>query len=1007
MGCLDDLTVTNLVGNVLAEPERGAALAHLDECVTCYELVAAIGSPRAVGEAARLAPGMKVGRYVVERIAGAGAMGVVYAARDPSLERTIALKCIAGPGDPRARDRMIREAKAMAQLSHRNVVTVFDVGEHDDDVFFAMELVAGRTLRDWLGERTRGLRELRDPADQSGKKIIAVLADAGRGLAAAHAAGIVHRDFKPDNVLIAGDGRALVTDFGLARAEGTTEPPPEAEVVELTVTGQVIGTPVYMAPELLAGGAATPASDQYSFSVVAYEALAGTRPFDGKTLADLRAAIARGPVLAEVPAHLRRVLARGLAADPAERYASLEALLAELVLDPTARQRRMFGGFGVLLVIVALVLAFARRRDEACPDPRSRLAGAWDDARRASLVLAFAPHAEPYVPVTIAHTTEALDRYADRWVDLRRAACRATYVTHDQSEARYDAIVACFERRRAELAAVTALLADAPDLDTIRHATAIAGGLTDLAACRDGATLVEQPPLPAQPVLRAQVEAALHSLGTARALGRSGKYVAAEQLVQSLIPQARALGYPPLLGDLLLALGKLEPKTSRDGAAAEKALQEAAQVAAAAKDDVLAAKVWIQLVYTLADLQQRFVEADAMANVARAATQRAGDPPEELIDWHNAAGVALLEEGKGDAAVREFRAALALAEAKQPDRVSDQVGKLATVLDRAGNYDEARTYGARAVDLLGKELGPSHPDVAFALATLGAIDYDAGRYADSLADDQGALAIDEALGETTYQTTEVLDGIGNAYLALGKPAEAERYHRRVLALREAKASDDPHVADELINLGMDVVAQGNVDEARTNYDRALAIYRKVYGTNHPMVATALRQRAQLEMQTDAAVSDLEEALRITVAAVGPDKPEVGIIRGNLAGAYAGVKRFHEAVAQYQQAIAIQDKTLGVDHPFTGVALAGLGQAYLELHDAVHAIPVLEHALAIAKKNPQPSALGLAHFVLARAYDQAGDKANAKRAADAARAELADAKDPTSMQIKDVLAVMWR
>jgi len=996
VACLDDLTVTNLVGNALAEPERGAALAHLDECATCYELVAAIGSPRVAGAAARLAPGMTVGRYVVERIAGAGAMGVVYAARDPKLERTVALKCIAGPGDPRARDRMIREAKAMAQLSHRNVVTVFDVGEHADDVFFAMELVSGRTLRSWLGDH--GVRE-----------IIAVLADAGRGLAAAHAAGIVHRDFKPDNVLIAGDGRALVTDFGLARAEGTTEPAPDVAVVDLTVTGQVIGTPFYMAPELLAGGAATPASDQFSFSVVAFEALTGARPFDGKTLAELRAAIARGPVLANVPAHLRRVLARGLAADPTQRYASVDALLADLVHDPAARRRRVFGGLGALLVIAALVLAFARRRDEPCPDPRGQLAGVWDDARRAGLVLAFAPHAEPYIPTTIARTTEALDRYADRWVDLRRAACRATYVTHDRSEARYDAIVACFARRRAELAAVTSLLVDAPDLETIRHATAIAGGLGDLAPCSDGATLAEQPPLPAQPVLRAQVEAAQRSLETARALGRAGKYVAAEKLVTSLIPQARSLGYPPLLGSLLLAVGKLEPKTGQNGAVADKALQEAAQVAAAAKDDLLAARVWTQLVYTLAQLEQRFAEADSMAKVARAATQRAGDPPEDLIDWHDATGIALLEEGKPDAAVAEFRAALALAQAKQADRVSDQVSKLATVLDRAGQFEEAHTLAARAVELLTKELGPGHPDVAFALATLGAIDYDAGRYAESLADHQKALAIDEALGETTYQTTEMLEGIGNAYLSLGKPEEAERYHRRVLAMREAKGKDDPHVGDELINLGMDVIEEGKLDEARADYDRALAIYRKAYGPNHLMVATGLRQRAQLETRTNpaAAVTDLEEALRITIAAVGPDKPEVGILRGNLANAYAAVKKFHEAVAEYEQAIAIQDKTLGVDHPFTGMALTGMGQVLIELHDGPRAAVTLERALKIAEKNPNPSALGMAHYMLARAYDQAGDAKKARAAAAAAWAELADAKDPTSLQIKDVLAVMWK
>src|SRR3569623_103067 len=201
--------------------------------------------------------------------------------------------------------------------------------------------------------------------------------------------------------------------------------------------------------------------------------------------------------------------------------------------------------------------------------------------------------------------------------------------------------------------------------------------------------------------------------------------------------------------------------------------------------------------------RQAGAEAEQRRAIDRegAPSGRAGGPPEQLGDWHDAAGITLLEEGKGDAAVAEFRAARARAEAKQPDRVSDQISKLATVLDRAGQYSEARTFAARAVELLTKELGPGHPDVAFALATLGAIDYAAGRYAAALADNQRALEIDIALGETTYQTSEILEGIGNAYLSLGKPEEAESYHRRVLAMREAKGAEDPHVADALINLG--------------------------------------------------------------------------------------------------------------------------------------------------------------------------------------------------------------
>jgi hypothetical protein len=160
MGCLDDLTITNLVGNALPDPQRVAALAHLDDCRTCSELVAAmaVGSPRGDTEVARLAAGTAIARYIIERVAGAGAMGVVYAARDPQLDRTVAIKLVAASADARAKDRMLREAKAMAQLSHRNVVSIFDVGTFGDDVFLAMEFLPGRTLRQWLAERRAARR---------------------------------------------------------------------------------------------------------------------------------------------------------------------------------------------------------------------------------------------------------------------------------------------------------------------------------------------------------------------------------------------------------------------------------------------------------------------------------------------------------------------------------------------------------------------------------------------------------------------------------------------------------------------------------------------------------------------------------------------------------------------------------------------------------------------------------------------------------------------------------
>ena len=986
MGCLDDLTITNLVGNALPEPQRIAALTHLDECATCYELVAAIGSPRAEVEPARLAAGTEVGRYVIESVAGAGAMGVVYAARDPSLDRSVALKCVAATGDARAKERMLREARAMAQLSHRNVVSIFDVGTFGDDVFFAMELLRGRTLRQWLPGRTR-------------PQIIAVLADAGRGLAAAHAAGIIHRDFKPDNVLIGDDGRTCVTDFGLAReADASADPPAEMTVDALSATGQLVGTPVYMAPEQLAGGPADVRSDQFSFCVVLYECLVGRRPFEGTTIAELRAAIARGPVAASLPAWLHRIVTRGLAVDPAQRFASMGAVVAALARDPSLRRRRLAGGAVLLGAAIAIAFAIPHSHD-ACPDPRGRLAGTWDDARRGELARAFALQPRPFTATALAHATAALDHYADQWIDLRREVCRATYERRDQSEARYDSELACLERRRGDLAATVEVLTGA-DEQTVRNALTVVHGLPDLRPCRDGETLVGQTPLPANLATRTQLDAVMTSLATAKALAKAGKMHAAQLAVDAVVPPARTLGFAPVLAELLYIDGKLQMAT-HDATRAERSLDEAATFAATAKDDALAARIAIQLAYTIGALAQRFPESASLGRVARTAVQRAGDPDDLVIDWHDAVGAVLSEQGKYEDALPHFRDAVALAEKSKPSALADQLGKLAAILDGAGQYAEARAPSERSIALTEAELGPDHPDLAFALDALGAIDYDAGQYADAQRSYRRALAILDKLGEpATYNTTEAIEGLGNAALALGQLDEARAQHERALAIREHAAPGDPHVGDSEINLGMVLVAQGHIDEARARYERALAIYRKGYGPTHPQVAVALRQRAQLEMGTLDAVHDLEEALAITVGALGADNPEVGVDHGNLGAAYAGLRRWRDAQDHYQRAVDNHEKTVGPTHPMTAMALSGLGQALVEGHEPARAIPVLERALAIDDTNHAvASAAAIPRWFLVRAlWDSGRDRARARREAARVHRDLADAKDPTSVAI---------
>jgi Tol biopolymer transport system component len=324
----------------------------------------------AAGEPAVLAPGSSIGRYVVSGELGRGGMGVVVAARDPDLQRTVAIKLVRPRGarvSDEMRQRLLREGQAIAQLSHPNVVQIHDVGVHGAEVFIAMEHVEGATLTRWLAApRTRAA-------------ILDVFAQAGRGLAAAHAKGIVHRDFKPDNVRVGDDGRVRVLDFGLARGAGAAELATAGDGAALTETmtghGAILGTPAYMAPEQFRGDRAGELADQFAFAVALHEALCGERPFTGATLDALGAAVIAGrrrpmPRAAKVPAWLERAIARALAPEPADRYPSIAAMLAAIARDPVAARRRwVVAGAAIAAIGGAAALAIAATRDDPTPVP--------------------------------------------------------------------------------------------------------------------------------------------------------------------------------------------------------------------------------------------------------------------------------------------------------------------------------------------------------------------------------------------------------------------------------------------------------------------------------------------------------------------------------------------------------------------------------------------------------------------------------------------------------------
>jgi len=377
-----------------------------------------------------------IGRFEVIESIGAGGMGVVYRARDPRLGREVALKLLHPEilGGEIERARLLREAQALAQLSHPNVVQLYEVGEHDEGLFLAMEYVPGQSLRRWQASGAHGWREL-----------VSIYIQAGQGLAAAHDADLVHRDFKPDNCIIDGQGRVRVLDFGLVRAgaeeyitikdsgvgdaSSSLDPKIHDPRDRLTDARTILGTLVYMPPEQLHGRIVDARADQFSFCVALYEALHGERPYAGETFAELESAYARGesrslPKSSRVPKRVRDVLRRGFAVDSQERWSSMHALLDELE-RLVAPKTRPWLALGVMGGMVAIGVGLARDpgEEDRCVGSRAELEEVWNEGRKQAVKASILATELSYASGVWERVEPALEKYADAWVaQLSRTA---------------------------------------------------------------------------------------------------------------------------------------------------------------------------------------------------------------------------------------------------------------------------------------------------------------------------------------------------------------------------------------------------------------------------------------------------------------------------------------------------------------------------------------------------------------------------------------------------------
>ncbi len=576
----------------------------------------------------------RIGRYVVLRRLGVGAMGMVLVAFDPELDRRVAVKLIHPRAAARedARARMLREAKGLARVSHPNVIQVYDAGTVDGRVFIAMELVDGKTLTRW--QRAEGRTQ-----DQ----IISVYLDAGRGLAAAHDADLVHRDFKPDNVLVDRAGRARVLDFGLVRAIGTIveaeeggEPSIELALgggfdidhievplararevsgasrseldSKLTMGGALMGTPAYMSPEQWRGQHTDARSDQFSFCVALWEALCDERPFQGRTTAALVYAVCNGDLTPpaagiRLSSRVRAALERGLSAEPGDRFADMRSLLSELGRDDWARRSLPLAmaailGFGVL--------AWGRFSGpspsaDAEQGPRCELAGAsiedvWGADVRAEVGGRFALVAEQgHESATVIRTQleRGLDDYAQRWREAALDNCEATHVDHRQSAELQDLRGRCLSAKRTELAAFVEVLARA-DADVVDEALAALEGLPSLRACGADEVLASGPGLPDDEDLATRVIAARADLAGARASLDLGRFSEAQTRIETLVLEVESIDYAPLRAELDVDRGRLFVRLD-EHAEAEVALRRGFLASTVQRDDALAltAAVWL------------------------------------------------------------------------------------------------------------------------------------------------------------------------------------------------------------------------------------------------------------------------------------------------------------------------------------------------------------------------------------------------------------------------------
>ena len=986
MPCLDDRVLGAFSAGGLTAADRAAADDHLAECEKCRQRVGERAETGNVGPAGgadtelatadwgkpgrrrsgRTGAGDAVGHHILLREVGSGGMGKVFVAYDPDLDRNVALKLLhanIGAG----RSRLRSEAKALARLSHPNVVAIHEIDEWRGQDYIVMEYVEGGTLADWLAAGERGWRE-----------VVAKFIAAGAGLAAAHQAGLVHRDVKPSNILVGDDGRVRVTDFGLARTEVSDvtddgDGLAHGQSETLTQPGTILGTPRYMSPEQRVAATVDARSDQFSFCVSLYEGLYGEAPYPGATSVEISTAVMKGevapaPAGTQVPRWLRQVVVRGLRFDPAQRFASLEELLAGLA----PRSRRKWWMMGAALAMIALTAvlswrALERSRAATCDGAEARVEAVWNESARAAMRAAFVDRGGRHGADRFKRTAAILTRYGEAWKAAHVEACVATNVEHRQGDEVLDLRMRCLERRLGEFAALVDLLIASADPKLVDQAIEVAGRLPNVDRCADVEVLAAVVAPPHDPRQRQQVDELSAALAEIGALHMAGKYAEAGERAEGVAAAARATGYGPVVAAALFALGRARGAAGA-AEAGELAMREAVRLAAAAHDDHLTAAAWIALIDIVGDVGKRFDEALALRAPAEAAVARAGSPAALTVELESALGVILRHQGKyADARELHIHSLAIIGRSIGADSVQafDVASRLGVVARHQGRYAEARGYYQRCLAIGSELFGAEHPRVAGVLYNLSTVDQLEGRHAEAAA---GFARAEEVFVATFGPTHPNVAMVSNARGAVaetrGEYARARGFLERGMGILTEHHPGHPSIAIALNSLGIVATAEDKFAEAEAYHRRALALHSKVYGDEHPRVGRALY---------------------------------------NIGEALTAQGKCAAALGEYARGLVILEKVVGAAHPDVSRVLAAIGECHLRAQHPGQARPPLERAFANCASNcGAPRDRARIEFALAQAlWPVKGERKRASELAAAARARWVKVGGRSAEQIARV------